>query len=345
MRKKLLSGILGIFVALLLGAVIMLFQGYDPLETYSALFGYSLFGLYPLATTLRNSVPLILTGLSASVAFASGPVNLGQPGQLLIGALFATVGGLYIHLPPLLMVPVLLLLAMLGGALWSGIAALLKRLFNMTEFITTLMLNMIADFVTYWAISIPFADRTAFSPMTPPIDVNGWMPEFGDFNTNVIVMLLAFVVIWFVFTRFTAGYEWRITGQNSIFARIGGCKIDKNYMTVMLVTGALAGLAGGLVVMAGPHRFLKGLGANYAWDGVMIAMVANNGLFATLLYGFFFSALQTGALGMELITAVPIEFIQVLQSMIVLVIVAGREYIDIWVEKNAARRKALERTE
>lgn len=344
MQKKLISGVLGILAALLIGAVIMLLQGFDPLSTYGALFSYSLGGWYPLATLLRNSVPLILTGLSASVAFASGPVNLGQPGQLLIGALFATVGGLYIHLPAPLEIPLLMLLAMLGGALWSGIAAALRRLFNMDEFITTLMLNMIADFLTYWAISFPIMDKTAFSPMTPQIDTAGWMPEFGEFNTNVVVMLIAFGVIYFVFRRMTAGYEWRLTGQNSIFARLGGCKIDRNYVTVMLVTGALAGLAGGLVVMAGPHRFLKGLGANYAWDGVMIAVVANNGLIGTLLYGLFFGSLQTGALGMELITAVPSEFIQVLQAVIVLVIVAGRGWLDMILDKNLIRRKARERT-
>ncbi len=343
MRKKLLSGILGILVALLLGAIVMLIEGYDPIATYGALFSYSLGGFYPFTTTLRNAVPLILTGLSASIAFASGPVNLGQPGQFLIGALFATIGGLYIHLPIYLEIPLLIALAMIGGALWSGLAAMMRRWFGMDEFITTLMLNMIADFLTYWAISYPFFDSTAYSPMTPQIDKAGWLPEFGDFNTNIIIMILVFIVVWFIFRRFTAGYEWRLTGQNSIFARLGGCKIDKNYVTVMLLTGALAGLAGGLLVMAGPHRFIKGIGANYAWDGVMIAMVANNDLIGTLLYGFFFSSLQSGAVGMELITAVPSEFIQVLQAVIVLIIVAGRGVLDIVLNRIQVIRRSRER--
>lgn len=344
MSKKVISGLTGILAAFLIGAVIMLLQGFNPITTYGALFNYSLFGLSPLANTLRNSVPLILTGLSASIAFASGPVNLGQPGQFLIGALFATIGGLFIHLPAPLEIPILILLALLGGALWSGIAAAFRRWFNMDEFITTLMLNMIADFLTYWAISFPLYDTSAYSPMTPQIDQAGWLPEFGEFNSNVIVMLIAFGIVWFVFHRMTAGYEWRLTGQNSLFARLGGCDIDKNYTTVMLVTGALAGLAGGLVVMAGPHRFLKGLGANYAWDGVMIAMVANNDLIGTILYGLFFSALQTGAVGMELITDVPSEFIQMLQAVIVLVIVAGRGWLDLYLDKRVARRKAREQS-
>ena len=343
MKRQILENLIGIILAFLLGALVMVVQGYRPLETYFSLFQYSLGSPQKIAYTLSRSVPLVLTGLSATVAFASGPVNLGQPGQLLMGALFATVAGIYIDLPPVLMIPLLLVMAMLGGALWSGVAALLKHLFNMSEFITTLMLNMIADYFTYWAITYPFFEKNANHPQTPPITVNGWMPEWGNFNTSVLVMLAAFAVVWFIVHRTTSGYEWRISGQNSLFSRLGGVKVDRNYMVVMLFTGALAGLAGGLVVMAGPHRFIKGLGANYAWDGVMIAMVANSGVFLTLIFGLFFSILQTGALGMELITAVPREIIQVLQAVIVLVVVAGRGYLERMFARMEAKRRIKER--
>jgi simple sugar transport system permease protein len=250
---------------------------------------------------------------------------------------------LYVDLPAYLQLPLMICAAMLGGMLWSGIAALMKRWFRMDEFITTLMLNMIADYLTYWAISYPFFDSAAFSPMTPRTNESGWMPELGNFNTSVLVMLAAIAIVWFVFTKTRAGYEWRISGKNSLFARLGGVQTRKNYMAVMLLTGALAGLAGGMVIMAGPHRFLKDIGANYAWDGVMIAMVANNGILATVLYGLFFATLQTGALGMELITAVPSEMIMVLQAVIVLVVVAGRGSLDIVQRKLAERQKLRER--
>jgi simple sugar transport system permease protein len=332
-----------VLLAFLLGAVVMLVQGYNPIDTYYQLFAYSLApGKIPY--TLSKSVPLVLTGLSASVAFASGPVNLGQPGQLLMGALLATIGGLYINLPPLLMIPLLLVLAMLGGALWSGVAAMLKHWFNMSEFITTLMLNMIADFFTYWAINYPFFEKNANHPQTPLIAESGWMPVWGNFNSSVIVMLAAFVVVWFIMNRSTAGYEWRLSGQNSLFSRLGGVNVNKNYILVMLLTGALAGLAGGLVVIAGPHRFIKDIGANYAWDGVMIAMVANSDILLTLIFGFFFSILQTGSVGMELITAVPKELIEVLQAVIVLIVVAGRGYFETLFAKLEARRKMKEIT-
>ena len=343
MARKFLVNVVGVLLAFLLGAVVMLVQGYNPIDTYYQLFAYSL-APGKITYTLSKSVPLVLTGLSASVAFASGPVNLGQPGQLLMGALLATIGGLYINLPPLLMIPLLLVLAMLGGALWSGVAAMLKHWFNMSEFITTLMLNMIADFFTYWAINYPFFEKNANHPQTPLIAESGWMPVWGNFNSSVIVMLVAFVVVWFIMNRSTAGYEWRLSGQNSLFSRLGGVNVNKNYILVMLLTGALAGLAGGLVVIAGPHRFIKDIGANYAWDGVMIAMVANSDILLTLIFGFFFSILQTGSVGMELITAVPKELIEVLQAVIVLIVVAGRGYFETLFAKLEARRKMKEIT-
>lgn len=344
MKRKVLINLVGILLAFLLGALVMLLQGYNPLETYYRLFEYSLGSSSKISYTLTKSVPLVLTGLSASVAFASGPVNLGQPGQFLMGALLATIGGMYIDLPPVLMIPFLLILSMIGGALWSGVAALLKHFFNMSEFITTLMLNMIADYFTFWAISYPFFEANANYPQTPLIAKSGWMPDWGNFGTSVIVMLVAVVIVWFIMNRTTAGYEWRLSGQNSLFSRLGGVNVSKNYLIVMLLTGALAGLAGGLVMMSGPHRFIKGLGANYAWDGVMIAMVANSGVILTLLFGFFFGVLQTGSLGMELITAVPSELIDVLQAVIVLIVVAGRGYFETLFASMEAKRKMKART-
>ena len=339
MKRKILINVVGILLAFVLGALVMVFQGKNPLEAYYQLFAYSLGSPTKIAYTLNKSVPLILTALSATVAFASGPVNLGQPGQLLMGALFATVGGMYINLPPVLMIPLLLLLAMLGGALWSGIAALCKHFFNMSEFITTLMLNMIAELFTLWAISYPLFEKNANHPQTPLIAKSGWMPEWGSFGSNVVVMILAFIIIWFIVNRTTSGYEWRISGQNSLFSRLGGVNVKKNYLAVMLLTGALAGLAGGLVIMSGPHRFIKDIGGNYAWDGIMIAMVANSGVFLTLVFGLFFAILQTGALGMELQVEVPRELIKVLQAIIVLIVVAGRGYFEGLFARMEARRK------
>ncbi|MDO9099380.1 MAG: ABC transporter permease [Caldisericota bacterium] len=342
MRKQVMSGVAGVFVALVIGAVIMLVQGFNPVQTYGALLQYSLFTVPALAATLARAVPLVLTGLSASIAFASGPVNLGQPGQLIMGAMGATLVGLFVHAPAPLMILLCIVASLTAGALWSGVAAMLRRLFSMDEFIVTLMLNFIADYFALWLITYPLFDPAALSPMTLPVSTAAWLPSIGGLNTSVLVMLMATVFCWLVMSRGRSGYEWRMTGQNALFARIGGCKVDANYVRVMLLTGALAGLAGGLMILGGSHRFVKGLGASYAWDGIMIAVVAGNGISGTFLYGLLFSALQQGALGMELITAVPSEFIDVLQAVIVLIVVAGRVSLNLVLDYLATRRRLRE---
>ena len=170
------------------------------------------------------------------------------------------------------------------------------------------------------------------------------MPKVGTWNTSILVGLCAFSVAWVVVHRFVDGYEWRMAGQAPLFARLGGVDVDRNVTSVMLFTGGLAGLAGGMLLMAGPHRFVKGLGGNYGWDGVMIAVVAVNAVLGVLLYGLLFSALQTGAIGMEIVADIPAEFIQMLQAAIVLITVAARGVVastfSAWAAKRTVRRRS-----
>lgn len=341
MARKFITAVLGILVALLAGMLILWAQGYPAIQSYAALFSYSLGGSFAIFSTLDKATPLILTGLSASIGFASGAVNLGQPGQYLIGALAVTVVGLLVNLPAVVMIPLLIAVALAAGAFWSGIAAFLRRRFGMDEFITTLMLNFIADYFTLYLINGPMWDRTMYSPMSRMINQGGWLPMVGGLNSAFFVAVLAFVVVYFLWSRSKLGYEWKVMGQNPLFARVGGCRNDANFTSAMLVSGALAGLAGALMVMGGmQHRFLKGIGANYAWDGVMIAVVAMNGIVATGLYALFFAALQTGAMGMNLETSVPSEFVLVLQAITVLFVVASRESTQMLINRITASLRA-----
>ena len=341
------SALAGVALALLFGAVLAALLGYPPFDGYRALLRYSIGSTAKGSITAANAVPLVLTGLSAAIAFASGPVNLGQPGQLLMGLLFTTVGGLYVHLPSVLEIPILLTLAALGGAMWAGVAAYAKRRLGMDEFIVTLMLNEIGRLLTDWAIASPLQDPTAGSVTTKAIDRRGWMPKVGTWSTSIFVGVGAVAIAWVVVHRFVDGYEWRMAGQAPLFARLGGVDVDRNITSVMLFTGGLAGLAGGVLLMAGPHRFVKGLGGNYGWDGVMIAVVAVNAILAVLLYGLLFSALQTGAIGMEILADIPAEFIQILQAAIVLITVAARGVVgstfSAWSARRTAQRRAMPR--
>ncbi|OQX28569.1 MAG: ABC transporter permease [Spirochaeta sp. LUC14_002_19_P3] len=339
--RKLLPALLGLPAAFAAGFIILAAQGYDAPLSFTSLFHYSVFSRFAFFGTLARSVPLILTGLSAAAAFSSGCVNLGQPGQLILGALAAAALGLAVDLPALLMIPLLLLAAMAAGGLWAFIAGWFRHRFAMDEFISTLMLNFAADYFALYLISGPLLDRDMFSPMTKAIHSGGFLPLPGGFPTAVAVVLLVFCLVWIFFHRTKTGYELKIMGTSRLFARTGGCRTDADFLTVIIISGALAGLAGGLLIMGGQqHRFLKGLGANYAWDGVMIAIVADNGLTAVLLYGLFFAMLQTGSMGMEMETAVPSEFVLVFQAIIVLFAAASRKSFGVIMNWITVRRKA-----
>jgi len=334
MKRNIITAALGIITALLAGLIILAVQGYPAVESYRQLFNYSITSKFSFFSTLAKAAPLILTGLSAAVAFGSNVVNLGQVGQFLIGAMSVTVVGLFVDLPAVVMIPLLIFTALLAGALYSGIAAWMRLKFNMDEFITTLMLNFVAQYFTLYLITGPLIDKDLYSPMTKQITKSGWLPIIGGLESTIFITLILTFVIYFIWHHSKMGYEWKVMGSNDIFARVGGVKIDKNYLRVMLISGALAGMAGAMLVMGGvQHRFLKGIGANYGWDGVMTAVVANNSIVGTAFYGLFFALLQTGAMGMELETAVPSEFVLILQAITVLFVVAIRKSAFLLLNK------------
>ena len=339
-RRDLSSSLLGLIVALLVGLLAAWAFGYAALDGYQALGRYAFGSWSKTGFTLSNAVPLLLTAMSAAIAFGSGPVNLGQPGQVLMGALFATVGGLTVSLPSFLQIPLLLLLSFAGGALWAGVAALFKRRFGMDEFIVTLMLNEIARLFTDWVIGSPLRDPSAGSVTTKAIHRSGFLPKFGALNLSVPIGLIFLILGTFAVHRLVLGYEWRMAGTAPVFARLGGVPIEANFTKVLCFSGGLAGTAGGVLLMSGPHRFLKGLGGNFGWDGVMIAVVAANALLGVLLYALVFSALQTGAVGMEIRADIPQEFIQILQALIVLVTVAVRGGVRDMLTRTASRNTA-----
>jgi general nucleoside transport system permease protein len=333
----------GFISALIIGVLALGAFGYDPVLAFRGLWSAALADGSDRAQTLRYGAPLLLCGLSASLAFACGPVNLGQPGQFLVGAMAATAGGIALDLPAALQVPVLCILGAMGGGGLAAIAAVSKRRFGMDEFVVTLMLNFIADYSTQWLIAGPMADRTRSSPMTEQINRSGFLGDVFGINVSVLIAASVVVCVGLLLKRSTIGYEWRMAGAAPRFARFGGVRTEANTSWVLIVSGAIAGLGGALLVMSGPHRFLRGIGANYGWDGVMVAVVAANGLVATVAFAFVFAALQTGAIGMNLRADVPTEAAQILQATVVLMTVVVRGLAAGVLQRVLARRRLTRR--
>lgn len=329
--SKFAIGLLGIIIGLILSILIVKTQGNSPINVYIALFNYSIGSLLSIVSTLNDTTLLILTGISAAIAWKAGAINLGQPGQFIIGAITASLLGICLPFPALISIPLILIGAAIAGALWSGLAAMFRQKYGMDEFVSTLMLNFIAEYFTTYLVTYPFLDHKAYVASTVSIKKVFFLSTPLQFNQGIYISIVVAIFSWWIVKRWIIGYEWNMIGLNQRFANIGGCKTRSDYNWVMLYSGALSGLAGGLLILGGTqHRFMKGIGGNFGWDGVMLAMIANNDIAMTTLYAFFFGALKAGGIGMEFETSVPSEFILVIEAVIVISVVATRAIIDFY---------------
>lgn len=340
--KKIVTVSLGLVTAVLLGMLLLLIQGYNPIESYASIIEYSLFSSFGITNTFNRMAILLLTSCSAAFALGSGVSNLGQYGQLLTGAMIGTLIGIYVDLPSIILIPLIIICSTVGGALFALIAGLFKKYFSMDEFITTLMLNFIADFSTQYLVSYPFLDPKSNWPMSKVINNNGVLTSSGNLDPSVIISVVIFIII-VLYTKYTReGYELKMMGNNKVFSLTGGVEVDKNFLKVMLISGALSGLAGGLMVVGSSqqNRFLPSMGKSFADDGLMVSILSGNSIPVVLLYSFVFSILQSGATGMQLDTGVPSEFTVMLIAVTVLSVVAFRSYAGTFINKMTLRKKA-----
>lgn len=339
--KREFTVVLGVVTAVVIGMGMLASQGYNPIESYLSILKYSLSTDIGRANTVNRAVFLLMAGASAALALGSGASNLGQFGQILSGAMTATLIGIYCPLPSVLVIPLMIVGGMAVGAAYAGAAAFGKRVLGMNEFIITLMLNFIMDYFVRYLISNPLKDPGTQWPASYVVADGAILPKFGKIDSAVFILIAVYVaVVWFI-SKSRTGYELRIMGKNPVFARVGGCRTDRNFVKAMLMSGALAGLVGAMLIAGASqqHRVIVGLGESFANDGLMISIVSNNNIAGVVLYALLFSVLQSGPTGMQLDTGVPSEFTTMLIAITVLSVVAFRSYSGIFMDKIAAVRK------
>jgi len=266
--------VVSVILALLVGGAFFALAGYDvPMlatEVVSSSLG-SLFGIEDLGLLLS---PLILTGLAAAVAIRIGLWNIGGEGQFYAGAIAATVVGLYVQGPEWLMLIAMGIAGLVGGAVWILIPALARAYLSIDEIITTLLLNFVAILLVYYLCTGPMLDPThAVTTATSrvPYDIPPLLDEL-HWGLGVAVLTAVLMALLFAYTGW--GYEVRLAGSNRHAAHYAGVPVRTRLMQVMLLSGALAGLAGMLEVVGTVHRLQGGISNNYGYLGVMIAVLA-----------------------------------------------------------------------
>ncbi len=332
--RELLFPLIAVTAAFLIGGILVILVGDDPIETYSLLFGSALSWPDGIGYTLFYATPLIFTGLAVLVAFRCGLLNIGAEGQLYIAA-FATawIGITLANLSAWFLIPLCFLAALVAGGAWGAIPGVLKARFGSHEVINTIMLNFIAvALVSYFT---QYHYKAPGDPIlqTTPIGSGAQIARLGKFvpglperipvNIAFILALVACVLVYLFLWRTKWGYEIRATGNNPTAAQYGGISIGKQIVLAMIVSGALAGMVGINEVMGYRYRFYDGFSANYGFTGIAVALLGRNHPVGVLLSALLFGMLIRGGIFVDAFTDnVTKDLVDVLQGIVILFVAA-----------------------
>ncbi len=344
--NALLVPVLAIFTAILIGAVLMLLTGHNPLEAYLGLFEGAFGSVQALSRTIRKATPFIFTGLSVAFAFKAGLFNIGASGQFLMGTIFAVAVGVNFEgLPFIIHMPLALLAGLLGGALWGGIAGFLKAWRGAHEVITTIMLNYIASNFAGWTVYAGGTEGQSPGPLADPeaaaraisetrdvfvsARIPFILPDFFDrVHWGFVIALVVAVFIWWLLFKTTIGFEVRTVGQNPDAARYAGIRVNWTMVMTMAIAGGLAGMAGAVETLGLNHKFAPEFTGSAGFEGITVALLGNTNPFGVVLSAIFLGSLFAGAAKMQFDSGVPAEIIQVVQAL-VLAFVAAPEIIRL----------------
>jgi ABC-type uncharacterized transport system permease subunit len=335
--NALLVPLLATISGLILSAVILLLSNHSPIEAFSALInsGFSCTRLNNcnFFQTLQLATPLILNGLSATVAFRSGVFSIGQEGQFLIGAIMAAWLGYAIHLPPVIHQIVLIAAAVLAAGFYGWIPGILKVKLNINEVITTVMMNNIAILFMAYVVNFPMNVDKGATARSAMIDLNASLPAFfqgSKWGAGFVVAILVSICVYFYIWRSTPGYEQRMSGQSSLFARFGGIKTSQAVLRGMVISGGLAGMAGAIEVMGVHHRIMQGFSTGLGFDGVMVALLGQTHPVGVLIVGILFAGVRLGAqIGLQTSMQIPRELGGVIIALIILFVSADTFFKDL----------------
>lgn len=347
---------ISIFLALVLGGIIIYLLGHDPFETYKEVINFALGNPNGWGYVLFNTTSFILAGLAVAVAFKAGLFNIGAEGQILFGGFICAISGLYVAplFPSFLHLPIALMFAALGGALWAFIPGLLKARIGAHEVINTIMMNWIGYALTNYLVVNTFRERGVLYPLpqTAKLPSSATLPKlFGIFqkfginmpesnpvNSALIIAILAVIFTYYLLWRTKLGYEIRALGLNVYASENAGINTKKIILIAMLISGALAGLASTNDVLGYRYRFLDNFTHGLGFTGIAVALLGKNHPVGIIFSSLLFGALDRMAIGMDVFTHIPREIISVLQAIIILTIVVGNEVLIRFLKR---RRKII----
>ena len=325
--------ILSILVAMLIGAVILIAIGADVLKTYMVILTEPLKNKIGITEVLLRMIPLTIVALGITVAYRSGIINIGAEGQMAMGILATTaIALLFPNLPSAVLIPFAILAGALGGAFWGFIPGFLKAKLEVSELLSTVMLNYIAaQFYTFF-LRGPMLDPAELTMgsgtpqsmrLTRNIDLTRLIPG-TRLHSGIFIAIALAVLIYFLLWKTSYGFKMRAAGAQERAARYGGINVPKYLIIAMAISGAFAGMAGAIEIAGVHRRAIEGVTSGYGFSGIVVALFGGLHPAGILPAAFFFGLLLYGADMTQRLVGVPANMVQVLQGVIILVIVSSK---------------------
>ena len=367
LRRPITGILISIVMGFIVGAVVLTIAGYSPLAAYREM----ILGVFSkpkyMVQVIIRATPLIFTGLSISFAFKTGMFNIGAEGQAIMGMVTAAVVGYCIELPPVIHFIAVALAAIVVAGLWGALVGVLKAKFGIHEVISGIMLNWIALYFNNFMISMPWLKKPEAEASYEVLEsswlvvLNSWKTSDAgrewlldgthpvlsdvlirtDLNYGIFLAIAAAALVWFLLTRTTKGYEMRAVGSGADAARFAGINVNKNLILSLAIAGALAGLAGAVVITGTmPHRIsVLTAQPGYGFDGISVALMANTSPFGVIATALLFAGLQYGGSSIQAELGAPSEIINIVIGTIIFFIAMSGAFrmLADYLEKRRGR--------
>jgi ABC-type uncharacterized transport system permease subunit len=324
MKKEVVISLIAVILGLLAGAVLMIITGNNPVDGYKYLFQGGLKNIERVGNTLATATPLILTGLSLAFGFKTGLFNIGAPGQMLFGGFCATAVGLTYNFPRPLLLLLMILAGILGGAVWAAVAGILKAKFNVHEVVSGIMMNWIGYWTVYYVIPAYFKGESLETesrriPEAASLHTKWFSDLFSGsyLNMGFFIAILAVIIIWFILNKTVLGYELKAVGFNKYAAEYAGIAVNRKIVLSMIIAGALSGLAGVTQYVGNASNIQIGVMPSQGFDGVAVALLGSSTPIGVLFSAIFFGLLYSGKGFMNAMTEIPPEIADTIIAIII----------------------------
>ncbi len=322
--------IAAILIAFLASGIILLLAGFDPVRAFTTLIRGSFGDVRVITEVLLQATPLIIIGAGLTVAFRANIWNIGAEGQFYAGGVCGAVAGIYLgDLPAIVLVPLVLLLGIAGGAFWGMMAGWFKVRFGASEIVTTIMLNYIAIIGTGYLVTGPLIEEAGKFPQTAQIAESARLFRFlppTRLHIGFLIAILVAILTYLFLFKTSSGYAIRVVGHNPDAAQYAGINVSRNILLAMGLSGGAAGLAGAIQVMGLTFRLYQQFSPGYGFTAIAVALLANNNPLGVIFSGILFGALRSGSEVMQISAGIPSVMVFTIQGLVILSVVTFAVY-------------------